>query len=144
MTSQSASILDDYTSSGNGTLACDQGQDVVYPEGAPGFVYDPTGYLLTLPGRQVSTFPMQPGSTRQCIDDWHCCFIMKTPLKHPRSTAQMMYATCRQQIVVHGCCWCTLRADPPQGQFHAGCCVHRSSPELPSKISQHRGSRHDT
>jgi len=43
----------DYTSDGIGTLSCDQGQDMVYPEGAPGFVYDPTGYLLTLPGRQV-------------------------------------------------------------------------------------------
>ena len=43
----------DYTTNGVGTLACDQGRDVVYPECAPGFVYDPTGYLLTLPGRQV-------------------------------------------------------------------------------------------
>jgi hypothetical protein len=43
----------DYTTDGMGTLSCDQGQDIVYPEGAPGFVYDPTGYLLTLPGRQV-------------------------------------------------------------------------------------------
>lgn len=47
-------MSDDYITNGIGTLACDQGQDVVYPEGAPGFVYDPTGYLLTLPGRQVS------------------------------------------------------------------------------------------
>ena len=54
LSNQASPIADDYTSSGNGTLACDQGQDVVYPEGAPGFVYDPTGYLLTLPGRQVS------------------------------------------------------------------------------------------
>ncbi len=43
----------DYTTDGIGTLLCDQGQDLVYPEGAPGFLYDPTGYLLTLPGRQV-------------------------------------------------------------------------------------------
>ena len=54
MANQATSISADFISSGNGTLACDQGQDVVYPEGAPGFVYDPTGYLLTLPGRQVS------------------------------------------------------------------------------------------
>ena len=44
-----------YSHNGVGTLACDQGEDVVYPEGAPGYVYDPTGYLLTLPGRQVSS-----------------------------------------------------------------------------------------
>lgn len=44
-----------YTDSGTGTLACDQGGDVPYPQGAPGYVYDPTGYLLTLPGRQVRT-----------------------------------------------------------------------------------------
>ncbi len=43
----------DYNTDGIGTLLCDQGQDIAYPEGAPGFVYDPTGYLLTLPGRQV-------------------------------------------------------------------------------------------
>ncbi|DBA95832.1 TPA: hypothetical protein ACH3X1_001379 [Trebouxia sp. C0004] len=42
----------DYTTDGVGTLSCEQGQDIVYPEGAPGFVYDPTGYLLTLSGRQ--------------------------------------------------------------------------------------------
>ncbi len=42
-----------YTTDGIGTLSCDQGQDIVYPEGAPGFVYDPTGFLITLPGRQV-------------------------------------------------------------------------------------------
>ncbi|DBA99225.1 hypothetical protein WJX82_007713 [Trebouxia sp. C0006] len=42
----------DYNTDGIGTLLCDQGQDIAYPEGAPGFVYDPTGYLLTLPGRQ--------------------------------------------------------------------------------------------
>ncbi len=48
----------DYTTDGVGTLSCDQGQDIKYPEGAPGFVYDPTGYLLTLPGRQVhATIP---------------------------------------------------------------------------------------
>lgn len=46
-------MSNDYTTDGVGTLSCDQGRDIVYPEGAPGFVYDPTGYLLTLPGRQV-------------------------------------------------------------------------------------------
>ena len=44
---------DAYITNGIGTLACDQGRDIAYPEGAPGFTYDPTGYLLTLPGRQV-------------------------------------------------------------------------------------------
>ena len=43
----------DYTTDGVETLSCDQGRDIAYPEGAPGFVYDPTGYLTTLPGRQV-------------------------------------------------------------------------------------------
>ncbi len=51
--SQLLLLNNDYTTDGIGTLSCDQGQDIVYPEGAPGFVYDPTGYLLTLPGRQV-------------------------------------------------------------------------------------------
>lgn len=51
--SQLLQLYESYTSDGVGTLACDQGQDLVYPEGAPGFVYDPTGYLLTVPGRQV-------------------------------------------------------------------------------------------
>ena len=32
-----------YSSSGLGILACNQGSDVPYPAGAPGFVYDPTG-----------------------------------------------------------------------------------------------------
>ena len=50
-------ISSNYSSSGVGTLACDQGKDIAYPEGAPGYVYDPTGYLLTLPGRQVSASP---------------------------------------------------------------------------------------
>ena len=42
-----------YSSQGIGTLACSQGGDLTSPQGAPGFVQDPTGYLLTLPGRQV-------------------------------------------------------------------------------------------
>lgn len=46
-------MANNYSSDGIGTLSCNQGLDVVYPEGAPGFVYDPTGYLLTLPGPQV-------------------------------------------------------------------------------------------
>lgn len=28
---------------GLGQVACKEGTDVVYPDGAPGFVYDPTG-----------------------------------------------------------------------------------------------------
>ncbi len=51
--SQLLLMKSDYTTDGVGTLSCDQGPDIVYPEGAPGFVYDPTGYLLTFPGRQV-------------------------------------------------------------------------------------------
>lgn len=46
-------VSSNYTNAGLGTLACEQGEDVAYPEGAPGYFYDPTGYLLTLPGRQV-------------------------------------------------------------------------------------------
>ena len=59
-------MYDNYTSNGVGSLACDQGQDLVYPEGAPGFVYDPTGYLLTLPGRQVL---MPTGSIMLVVTD---------------------------------------------------------------------------
>lgn len=48
-------VASNYSSGGSGTLACQQGQDVEYPQGAPGYLDDPTGYLLTLPGRQVRT-----------------------------------------------------------------------------------------
>ncbi len=34
-----------YATDGTGKLACSEGQDVAYPEGAPGFAYDPTGGL---------------------------------------------------------------------------------------------------
>lgn len=34
-----------YVTDGTGKLACSEGQDVAYPEGAPGFAYDPTGGL---------------------------------------------------------------------------------------------------
>lgn len=48
-------VPSNYTNAGIGSLACEQGEDVAYPEGAPGYLYDPTGYLLTLPGREVRT-----------------------------------------------------------------------------------------
>lgn len=48
-------VSSNYTNAGIGTLACEQGQDLAYPEGAPGYFSDPTGYLLSLPGRQVRT-----------------------------------------------------------------------------------------
>ena len=57
-------ISSNYTSGDAGTLACDQGEDIVYPEGGPGYVYDPTGYLLTLPGRQVMTNVVVIASSR--------------------------------------------------------------------------------
>ena len=46
-------VASNYSSGGCGSLACQQGEDVEYPQGAPGYLDDPTGYLLTLPGRQV-------------------------------------------------------------------------------------------
>ncbi len=34
-----------YETDGPARVACDEGQDVVYPETAPGFLYDPTGSI---------------------------------------------------------------------------------------------------
>ena len=42
-----------YTTEGSGMVACDQGQDVVYPAGAPGFQDDPTGASLQDPASQA-------------------------------------------------------------------------------------------
>ncbi|CAD7701855.1 unnamed protein product [Ostreobium quekettii] len=42
-TASLAEIQAQYTTAGPGILACEEGEDVQYPIGAPGFVYDPTG-----------------------------------------------------------------------------------------------------
>lgn len=34
-----------YFTHGPGQVACDEGTDVVYPDGSPGFAYDPTGMM---------------------------------------------------------------------------------------------------
>lgn len=39
-----------YTTQGAAQLACDEGQDVKYPTGVPGFAYDPTGGLSRADG----------------------------------------------------------------------------------------------
>lgn len=36
-------LLSRYNTGGRGQLACSEGMDVLYPAGAPGFAYDPTG-----------------------------------------------------------------------------------------------------
>ena len=69
--SQLLQLYESYISDGVGSLACDQGQDLVYPEGAPGFVYDPTGYLLTLPGRQVQ---LRSGNKQTVCGLSVCCW----------------------------------------------------------------------
>ena len=33
-----------YSTHGPGTIACQEGTDVIYPSGAPGYQDDPTGY----------------------------------------------------------------------------------------------------
>jgi hypothetical protein len=38
-----AALASQYTTGGPGVLACDEGTDVPYPPGAPGYAYDPTG-----------------------------------------------------------------------------------------------------
>ena len=42
-----------YTTAGSGLVACNQGADVIYPEGAPGFQDDPTGSSLANSASQV-------------------------------------------------------------------------------------------
>lgn len=40
-----AGVEAQYSTEGRARLACDEGSDIVYPEGAPGFAYDLTGAL---------------------------------------------------------------------------------------------------
>ena len=44
-TAQLAAVQAQYTTEGAAQLACSEGSDVLYPEGAPGFQYDVTGAL---------------------------------------------------------------------------------------------------
>lgn len=43
-----------YETGGIAQLACDEGSNVQYPSGAPGFRHDPTNYTNTNPSLQVS------------------------------------------------------------------------------------------
>ena len=56
-TAQLAGLTQLYQASQNGTLACQQGADVTYPEGAPGFAYDPTGAFASLVPATPSASP---------------------------------------------------------------------------------------
>jgi hypothetical protein len=43
-----------YETDGPALVACDEGQNIVYPETAPGFLYDPTGSISKNPALAVS------------------------------------------------------------------------------------------
>ena len=76
-----------YVTDGTGKLACSEGQDVAYPEGAPGFAYDPTGGL-SRPG--VGGQPAQVGGV--------CTLSGQEPAAHRMGTLEAM----------HGCSGATL------------------------------------
>ena len=48
------SMLQRYTTQGPGKIACQEGQDVVYPQAAPGYAYDPIGALEQSPATKAS------------------------------------------------------------------------------------------
>ncbi|GAB4816952.1 hypothetical protein N2152v2_003998 [Parachlorella kessleri] len=49
------SMLQRYTTQGPGKIACQEGQDVVYPQAAPGYAYDPIGALEQSPATKASS-----------------------------------------------------------------------------------------
>lgn len=50
---QASAIRSSFVTMGPAALACDEGTDVTYPEGALGFAYDPTGGLANVSGTEV-------------------------------------------------------------------------------------------
>eukprot|EP00884_Botryococcus_braunii_P009399 jgi/Botrbrau1/18460/Bobra.0072s0043.1 len=55
-----------YETDGPARVACDEGQNVVYPETAPGFLYDPTGSINKNPALAGGYGSLAPVSVSQC------------------------------------------------------------------------------
>lgn len=68
---QHRSMIQQYSSPGPGKLACSEGKDVLYPEAAPGFAYDPIGALEQSPDRRVSwagwAYRARAGGSSACV-----------------------------------------------------------------------------
>lgn len=92
-TSELASIQANYTSDGSGYLACDQGYDVAYPEGAPGFAYNPFNTSRFGSQTTVSLLGcMQACAVADACDSFaysetqQSCFLKSNPSKNTCTT----------------------------------------------------------
>ncbi|RMZ57555.1 hypothetical protein APUTEX25_001755 [Auxenochlorella protothecoides] len=62
-----------YTTQGAAQLACDEGQDVKYPTGVPGFAYDPTGGLSRADGASDAMVSSGSSISVQPVDCMAAC-----------------------------------------------------------------------
>lgn len=55
-----------YETDGPGLVACDEGQNIVYPETAPGYLYDPTRSRDKNPALSVSLASLKLSALHRC------------------------------------------------------------------------------
>ena len=128
-----------YVTDGDAKIACTQGQNLAYPVGAPGFVYDPTGSVQASPAHAVS-FPRPlpcsqlPSASRHQL----CCQPLSSNIPGLiGGAASLPAACCTRSACLHKLHknTCSLQA----GQKHVQGCMHmqpacmRRAGEAPSR-----------
>lgn len=65
-----------YTTHGPGTIACQEGRDVAYPPGAPGYQDDPTGHFNTTSAGKVLSLASDQGREIKMHTCMYVCTAM--------------------------------------------------------------------